>query len=61
MNVKIKAIPVTGRGGLQDSEMSWFTHFKYNGSQEEVRLSALGVGRALLTRNIFSVSGTHFC
>jgi hypothetical protein len=44
----LKAIPVTGLGGLKGCEM-------------EVRLSALRTGRAPLPRkHYFYVSGTHF-
>jgi hypothetical protein len=58
---KIKASPISGCEGLRDV-ICWGSHIIYTiSSQIGVRLSVLCGGCVLFPRNIFTVSGTHFC
>jgi hypothetical protein len=58
VNVRRKALPVTGREGPEGCETSSSQIFQTIGSQMAVRLSALRAGRPLTPRNI---PGTHVC
>jgi hypothetical protein len=58
VNVKGKAIPLTGRGGPQDCETSRLLQVLDIRLTDSVTLSVLSAGRPLPLRKI---PGTHFC
>jgi hypothetical protein len=59
---KSKAIPVTGRGGLQGYEMLRISHYLNNRLKHGVKVvSPTHRPRSAPQKYYFSASGTHFC
>jgi hypothetical protein len=57
-----KAIPVTGRGGLQGCEMLRVSHCLHNRLTDGVKVVSLThQPRPTSQKHYFSASGTHFC